>query len=192
MRDWPDLVLVARRELAVRMRGTAFRVSTILLLAVTVAGIAIAAALTGHPQRFTVAVAAQSPPTLTAMVRADAKAAGLQVTTVTATDRADAVRLVEQGKATAAVAAGAEIIWKGSPDSTLQPVLAAAVQRAVVTQRAASLGLVRQRRRPAAGTGAGDHHRAARRQPAHRPDDHRRGRHRLAVPGHHLLRQLSC
>ena len=57
-----DLMLVARRELAVRIRGTAFRVSTILLLAVTVAGIAIAAALTGHPQRFTVAVAAQSPP----------------------------------------------------------------------------------------------------------------------------------
>ena len=39
---WPDLLLVARRELTVRMRGTAFRVSTILLLAVTVAGIAVA------------------------------------------------------------------------------------------------------------------------------------------------------
>jgi ABC-2 type transport system permease protein len=141
VRGGPDLLLVARRELAVRMRGTAFRVSTILLLAVTVAGIAIAAALTGHPQRFTVAVTAQSPPTLTTMVQADAKAAGLQVTTVTATDRADAVRLVEQGNATAAVAAGPEIIWKGSPNSTLQPVLAAAVQQAVITQRAASLSL---------------------------------------------------
>jgi hypothetical protein len=88
---------VAHRELAVRVRGTAFGMSTILLLAVTVAGIAIAAALTGHPQRFTVAVTAQSPPTLTAMMRGDAEVAGLQVTTVTATDRADAVRLVEQG-----------------------------------------------------------------------------------------------
>jgi hypothetical protein len=117
-RGWPDLLLVAHRELAVRVRGTAFRVSTILLLAVTVAGIAIAAALTGHPQRFTVAATAQSPPTLTAMVRADAKAAGLQVTTATATDRTDAVRLVEQGNAAAAVAAGPEIIWKGNPNST--------------------------------------------------------------------------
>ena len=140
-RGWQDLMLVARRELAVRVRGTAFRVSTILLLAVTVAGIAIAAALTGHPQRFTVAITAQSPPAVTALVQVDAKAAGLQVTTVTATDRADAVRLVEQGDATAAVAADAEIIWKGSPDSGLQPVLAAAAQQAVVTQRAASLGL---------------------------------------------------
>ena len=140
-RGWQDLMLVARRELAVRVRGTAFRVSTILLLAVTVAGIAIAAALTGHPQRFTVAITAQSPPAVTALVQADAKAAGLQVTTVTATDRADAVRLVEQGDATAAVAADAEIIWKGSPDFGLQPVLAAAAQQAVVTQRAASLGL---------------------------------------------------
>lgn len=32
-----------------------------MLLGVTVAGIAIAAALAGHSQRFTVAVAAQSP-----------------------------------------------------------------------------------------------------------------------------------
>jgi ABC-2 type transport system permease protein len=136
-----DLVLVARRELAVRMRGTAFRLSTILLLAVTVAGIAIATALTGHPQRFTVAVTAQAPPTVTALVRADAKAAGLQVTTVTAADRAAAVRLVEQGTATAALAGGAEIIWKGNPSSTLQPLMTAAVQQAVVTQRAASLGL---------------------------------------------------
>ena len=140
-RGWPDLMLVARRELSVRMRGTAFRVSTLLLLAVTVAGIALAAALTGHQQRFTVAVSTQSPPAVAAMVQADGQAAGLQFTTVTATDRADAVRLVEQGNATAAVAAGPEIIWKGSPNSALQPVLAAAVRQAVVTQRAASLGL---------------------------------------------------
>ena len=108
-------MLVARRELSVRMRGTAFRVSTLLLLAVTVAGIALAAALTGHQQRFTVAVSTQSPPAVAAMVQADGQAAGLQVTTVTATDRADAVRLVEQGNATAAVAAGPEIIWKAAP-----------------------------------------------------------------------------
>ena len=48
---------------------------------------------------------------------------------------------MEQGDATAAVAAGPEIIWKSSPDSVLQPVLAAAVQQAVVIQRAAGLGL---------------------------------------------------
>ena len=99
-----ELMLVARREVATRMRGTAFRVSTIVVLAVTVAGIAIAAALTGHPQRFTVAVTAQTPPTVAAMVRADGQASGLQVTAVTAADRAAAVRLVEQGKA--ATAAG--------------------------------------------------------------------------------------
>ena len=136
-----ELTLVARREVTTRMRGTAFRVSTIVLLAATVAGIAIAAALTGHPQRFTVAVTAQAPPTAAAMVRADGQAAGLQVTAVTAADRAAAVRLVEQGKAAAAVAAGGETIWKARPDSTLQPVLNAAVQQAIITQRAASLGL---------------------------------------------------
>ena len=136
-----ELALVARREVATRMRGTAFRVSTIVLLAATVAGIAIVAALTGHPQRFTVAVTAQAPPTAAAMVRADGQAAGLQVTAVTAADRAAAVRLVEQGKAAAAVAAGGETIWKARPDSTLQPVLNAAVQQAIITQRAASLGL---------------------------------------------------
>ena len=136
-----ELTLVARREVTTRMRGTAFRVSTIVLLAATVAGIAIAAALTGHPQRFTVAVTAQAPPAAAAMVRADGQASGLQITAVAAADRAAAVRLVEQGKAAAAVAAGGETIWKARPDSALQPVLNAAVQQAIITQRAASLGL---------------------------------------------------
>ena len=53
-----ELALVARRELLVRARSTAFRVSTIVLLAGTVAGIAIPAALAGGPQHYTVAVAA--------------------------------------------------------------------------------------------------------------------------------------
>ena len=136
-----DLVLVARREVITRMRGTAFRVSTVLLLACTVAGIVIAAALTGHPQRFTVAVTAQAPPGVAAMARADASAAGLQLTVQPAASRPAAIRLVEQGKATAAVAGGGETIWKTRPSSVLQPVLNAAVQQAVITQRAASLGL---------------------------------------------------
>jgi ABC-2 type transport system permease protein len=140
-RVWWGLMLVARRELAVRVRSTAFRLSTIILLAATVAGIAIAAALLGHTQRFTVAVTAQAPPAVAAAVRADGNTAGLQVTVVTAAGRAAAVRSVEQGHVAAAVAAGGEIIWKANPNSALQPVLNAAVQQAIITQRAASLGL---------------------------------------------------
>jgi ABC-2 type transport system permease protein len=140
-RDLRELMLVARRELVVRVRGTAFRVSTIILLAVTVAGIAVAAALTGHPQRFTVAVTAQAPPAVAALVRADGRAAGLQVTAVPAAGRAAAVRSVERGRVTAAVAAGGEIIWKAQPNSALHPLLTAAVQQAIITQRAARLGL---------------------------------------------------
>ncbi|HEX5300090.1 MAG TPA: hypothetical protein VFW50_24140 [Streptosporangiaceae bacterium] len=83
-----DLVLVARREVTTRMRGTVFRLSTVVLLACTVAGIAIPAALIGHPHRFTVAVTAQA-----------------------------------------------------HPDTALQPALNAAIQEAVITRRAASLGL---------------------------------------------------
>jgi ABC-2 type transport system permease protein len=138
---WWGLVLVARRELAVRTRSVAFRVSTMILVVAAVAGITIAAALVGGPQRFTVAVTNQAPPGVAALVRADGGAAGLQVTAVLATDRAAAVRLVEQGGATVVVAAGGEIIWKAAPSSALQPVLAGAVQRAVIAQRAASLGL---------------------------------------------------
>ncbi len=136
-----ELLLVARRELAVRVRGTAFRVSTIIVLIVTAAGIAIPAGLIGGPQHFTVAVTAQAPPTAAAAVRASARAAGLQVRIAIAPDRAAAVRSVEKGSATAAVAAGGEVIWKAAPDSTLNPVLTAAVQQAIISQRAASLGL---------------------------------------------------
>jgi ABC-2 type transport system permease protein len=139
--DVRDLVLVARREVVTRMRGTAFRVSTLLLLACTVAGIAIPAALLGHPQRFTVAVTAQAPPGVVAMASADAKAAGLKLTIEPAASRPAAARLVEQGKVTAAVAAGGETIWKSRPNSTLQPVLNASIQQAVITQRATALGL---------------------------------------------------
>jgi ABC-2 type transport system permease protein len=136
-----DLMLIARREVITRVRGTAFRVSTALLLACTVAGIAIPAALIGHTQRFTVAVTAQAPSGAADMVRAGATAAGLQLTVQPTADRAAAVRLVEQGKVTAAVAAGGETIWKTRPSSALQPVLNTAVQQAIITQRAASLGL---------------------------------------------------
>jgi len=136
-----DLLLVARREVTTRMRGTAFRLSTIVLLACTVAGIAIPAALIGHPHRFTVAVTAQAPSGVAAMAGAGAKAAGIRLEVRPAAGRAAAVRLVEQGEVTAAVAAGGETIWKARPDSALQPVLSAAIQEAVVTQRAASLGL---------------------------------------------------
>jgi len=135
------LMLVARRELVVRARSTAFRVSTIILLVAAVAGIAIPAALIGHPQHFTVAVTAQAPPAVAAAVRADGNAAGLQVKVVTAGGRAAAVRSVEQGRVTAAVAAGGEVIWKAQPNSALSPVLNAAVQQAIITQRAVSLGL---------------------------------------------------
>ncbi len=140
-RAFGGLMLVMRRELAVRARSTAFRVSTILLLAGTVAGIAIATALTGGVQRFTVAVAAQAPPAVAAAVRSDGHAAGLPVMVVTVADRAVAVRSVEQGSVTAAVAAGGEIIWEARPSSVLSPVLNAAVQQAIITQRAVSLGL---------------------------------------------------
>jgi ABC-2 type transport system permease protein len=140
-RVFGGLLLVARRELVVRLRSTAFRVSTLILLAGTVAGIAIPTALIGGPRRFTVAVTAQAPPAVAAAVRADAHAAGLQVTVVTAVGRAAAIRPVEQGSVTAAVAAGGEIIWKASPSSALSPVLNAAVQQAIIIQRAASLGL---------------------------------------------------
>ncbi len=136
-----DVVLVTRRELAVRIRSTAFRVSTILLLAGTVAGIAIPAALLGRPQSFTVAVTANAPAGVAAVVRADGRAAGLRVTTVQVTVRRAAVRLVDHGTVSAAVAARGEVIWKSSPSTTLEPVLTSAIQQAIVIRRAAQLGL---------------------------------------------------
>jgi ABC-2 type transport system permease protein len=60
---------------------------------------------------------------------------------VSAAGRDAAVRSVEQGRVTAAVAAGGEIIWKAQPNSALHPLLTAAVQQAIITQRAARLGL---------------------------------------------------
>ena len=140
-RVFGGLMLVARRELIVRARSMAFRMSTLILLVAAVAGIAVPAALIGHPQHFTVAVTAQAPPAVAAAVRADSNAAGLQVNVVTAGGRAAAVQSVEQGRVTAAVAARGEIIWKAQPNSALHPVLNAAVQQAIITQRAASLGL---------------------------------------------------
>jgi ABC-2 type transport system permease protein len=107
----------------------------------TLAGIAIPTALADGPQHYTVAVAAQALPAAATLVRAAGNAAGVPVTIVPAADRAAAVRSVEHGRASAAVAAGGEIIWKTGPSSALSPVLTSAVQQAIITQRAASLGL---------------------------------------------------
>lgn len=140
-RAFSELMLVARREVAVRTRSTAYRLTTVILLIATVAGIAVTAELTGRPQRFTVAVATQGPPGTVVAVRAGAKAAGLAVTVVPFGGRAAALRKIEQGKVNAAVTAAGEIVWKSSPDSALNPVLNAAVRQALLTERAASLGL---------------------------------------------------
>ena len=135
------LILVARRELVVRARSKAFRISTAVLLLATVAGIALPTILTRGPQRFTVAVTAQAPTAAAQAIRAGAGASGLSVTVVTVASRAAAVGDVEHGQAAAAVAAGGEVIWKGRADANLNPLLSGAVQQAVVADRAARLGL---------------------------------------------------
>lgn len=134
-------VLVARREWAARVRSTAFRISTILLLAGTVAGITIPVAIASGTRHFTVAVTAQAPSLVRPAIRADARAAGLTVRVIEVTGRAAAVRAVSSGRAAAAIAGRSEVIWKSDPDRTLDPVLGAAVRQAVVADRAAALHL---------------------------------------------------
>lgn len=132
--------VIARRELLMRARSKAFRISSLILLFSLVAGIVVPAVFLRATTAYTVAVAGAPGGALAPAVTAAAGTAGITVTVREVPDRAAAVALVQAGTAAAALAPG-EVIWKDTENAKLAPVLEAALARVAVVQRAQALGL---------------------------------------------------
>jgi ABC-2 type transport system permease protein len=131
---------IARRDLSMRARSKAFRISSVILLVSVVLGIVVPTLVLGRSTAYTVVVvdAAGVPPP--ALVASGAEATGLDLTIVEVADRGSAVGQVEAGTADAAVAVN-EIIWRDRENAQLAPVLNSAVAQATVTGRARALGV---------------------------------------------------
>ena len=134
---------IARRDLSMRARSKAFRISSAVMLLGLVLGIVVPAYFLHNSTRYTVAVVTAGGGSLPAAVATQAAAAGITVEIRDVADRRAGVALVEAGTAQAAVLPG-EIVWRNAPDSRLAPVLNASVARVAVTIRAQALGLTSQ------------------------------------------------
>jgi ABC-2 type transport system permease protein len=136
--------VIARRELSMRVRSKAFRVSSAVLLLSLVLGIVVPVWAMRRDDRYTVAVVSTRADDLSLALIAHGAAVGLTVTPRVAADRAEAVALVDAGSADTAVVTSShppEVIWAGEVTAELTPVLTAALSRAVAAERADALGL---------------------------------------------------
>ena len=112
--------VIARREMTVRARSKAFRISTAIMLLSLILGIVIPAVAMRDSGHRSVAVVAQTGD-LSAAVTEQAALAGLSIDVVPAADRAAAAALVEAGTVNAAVVEVNEIIWKSGENPGLAP-----------------------------------------------------------------------
>lgn len=131
---------IARRDLSMRARSKAFRISSALMLFGLVLGIVVPAYFLHNSTRYTVAVVGSNGGPLTTAVATQAAAAKITVTTREVADRAAGVSLVRAGTVQAAVSPG-EIVWRNTTDARLSPVLNAAVAQVAITDRARALAL---------------------------------------------------
>lgn len=116
--------LVARREIAERLRTRAFRVGTLLQLVAIVVVLAIASFAGGGEDTKKVALVGPASQPYAETLKAAGPALDATIETSSYDDRAAAANAVEDGDADAAVIDGAEVLVKDDPDDTL----AAAVQ----------------------------------------------------------------
>ncbi len=141
MQRLTSIWVIARRELISRGRSKAFRISSAVLLVALILGIVVPTMVLKGTSRYTVAVVTARGGNAAAAITSQAAAAKITVVTRPSRDRAAAAALVNSGQVSAAVIGASEVIWKSSENSTLAPVLTAALARVTVSQRAQQLGL---------------------------------------------------
>jgi ABC-2 type transport system permease protein len=132
--------VIARREMAVRARSKAFRVSSLVMLISLILGIVVPALALRGADHYTVAVVAGAED-LSATIAEQAAVSGLTVDVRAAGDRAAATALVRAGTVDAAVSGLDEVIWKRGEDADLGPVLHTAVAQTAIGRRAAASGM---------------------------------------------------
>ncbi|WP_420453234.1 ABC transporter permease [Ilumatobacter sp.] len=130
---------VARREVVTRVRSTAFRVTTVVLVLVSVAAV-VGAALFGdgdddETRTYEVAAGAELGPALRA-----GTPDGIEVDVVELGEAA-AREAVSNGEVDLAVLAGGTLVWEREADPELGSIVVGALTRAELDARAVDLGI---------------------------------------------------
>jgi len=135
--------LVARREVVTRIRSRAFRIGTVLLVALVVVGVAVASVLAHQdkPVRIAFAGPAQA---LASSVEATAAALGAKVTVSEITDQAQAESDIRTGRLDVLVSGSATsptALVETQLDPTIEAALDTAVRQAVLAATVSQAGL---------------------------------------------------
>jgi ABC-2 type transport system permease protein len=132
--------LVAARELTERTQSRAFAISTLVLIAVVLAGV-IVPGLKDDPVRLKVGLAGATPAALTGELRAAATAQHARLQLLRFPNVAAGQTAVRHGRAGVLIVAGRRLVWDSEPDARLANLVAAAVQRLRYQERSQALGL---------------------------------------------------
>lgn len=136
-----SVLLIARREIAVRVRSKAYRVTT-LILALILVGLAVAVKLFGGGTDFTVGVTS-STAALSAPLTASATSIGETVTIATVSDEAAGRAEVESGKLDALLigdATSVHVVVKKTLDDKLHNAMQVMASQVAFAQQITSLG----------------------------------------------------
>jgi ABC-2 type transport system permease protein len=133
-------LLVAGREISERTRGRAFLISTLVLVAVVLAGV-IVPGLEDRTKRVDVGLTGATPAALAGTLRAAAGAEDVRLRLRRFRSVAAGEAALRAGRADVLVVAGRQLVWKSEPDGELSAALAAAIDRVRFAERAGALGL---------------------------------------------------
>ena len=130
--------LVAWREITERLRGRAFLVATLVLLAVVLGGV-IVPGLKDETTRVDVGVAGTTPAALTTALRDAARAGESRLELHRYRTAAAGEQAVRDGRVDVLIVGGERLVWKSEPDPQLAAVVNGAVLRLRLGERTASL-----------------------------------------------------
>jgi ABC-2 type transport system permease protein len=135
-----SILLVGWREITERTQSRAFLISTAAIIAVVLAGV-IVPALNDSTTRVHAAIAGFTPPALELALRDATRADDAQLDVRRYPTLAAGESAVRDGDADVLIVAGERLVWKTEPDAKIAAVVAGAVQRVRITERAAALGI---------------------------------------------------
>jgi ABC-2 type transport system permease protein len=135
-----SIALVAWREITERTQGRAFLISTIVIVAMIVAGVVVPG-LNDQTTRVHAGITGATPASLTSALRDAARAQHAQLRVRRYPTVAAGEKAVRDGETDVLIVAAQRLVWKSEPDAEVAAAVTSAVQRVRFTDRAAALGL---------------------------------------------------
>ena len=134
------IALIAMREITERVRGSAFRLSTLAVVALVLAAVVVPGLSDDEP-RLRVGITGATPPALTDALRAAAAADDTELELRRQSSVAAGESAIRDGQADVLIVDGERSVWMSEPDARLAAIVDGAIQRLRFGERAAALGL---------------------------------------------------